>query len=133
MLNFYERTCINEYSVRLRPQMHVNYYKELSVNIAKTELMTIGSRQRIGVTHDDIAGDNIKLGGSKINKVETVKSLGVHIDKHFSWSVHIEKITKKIASAMGALIHIRPFITTKTAVQVYQALMQPHFDYRCLV
>ena len=75
----------------------------------------------------------IKLDGSEINKVETVKSLGVHIDKHLSWSVHIEKITKKIASAIGALKRITPFITTKTAVQVYQALIQPHFDYCCSV
>ena len=75
----------------------------------------------------------IKLDGSEINKVETVKSLRVHIDKHLLWSVHIEKITKKIASAIGALKHIRPLITTKTAVQVYQALIQPHFDYCCSV
>ena len=92
--------------------------------------MTIGSRQRIGVTHDNMT---IKLDGSEINKVETVKSLGVHIDKHLSWSVHIEKITKKIASAIGALKHVRSFITTKTAVQIYQALIQPHFDYCCSV
>ena len=92
--------------------------------------MTIGSRQRIGVTHDNMT---IKLDGSEINKVETVKSLGVHIDKHHSWSVHIEKITKKIASAIGALKRVRSFITTKTAVQVYQALIQPHFDYCCSV
>ena len=103
---------------------------KLSLNLAKTEFMTIGSSQRITVTHDNMA---IKLDGSEINKVETVKSLGVHIDKHLSWSVHVEKITKKIASAIGALKRIRPFITTKTAVQVYQALIQPHFDYCCSV
>ena len=62
---------------------------KLSLNIAKTEFMTIGSRQRIGVTHDNMT---IKLEGSEINKVETVKSLGVRIDKHLSWSVHIEKL-----------------------------------------
>ena len=104
--------------------------KKLSLNIAKTEFMTIGSRQRIGVTHDNMT---FKLDGSEINKVETVKSLGVHIDKHLSWSVHIEKITKKIAYAIGALKRVRSFITTKTAVQVYQALIQPHFDYCCSV
>ena len=103
---------------------------KLSLNLAKTEFMTVGSRQRITDTHDNMA---IKLDGSEINKVETVKSLGVHIDKHLSWSVHIEKITKKIASAIGALKRIRPFITTKMAVQVYQALIEPHFDYCCSV
>ena len=38
--------------------------------------MTIGSCQRIAVTHDNMA---IKLDDSEINKVKTVKSLGVHI------------------------------------------------------
>ena len=47
--------------------------------------------------------------------------------------MHIEKVCKKISSAIGALKRIRSFITTKTAVQVYFALMQPHFDYCCSV
>jgi hypothetical protein len=92
--------------------------------------MTIGSRQRINATQDSIT---IKLDGSEINKVDTVKSLGVHIDKHLSWSTHIGKLTKKISSAIGALKRIRPFVSTRTAVQVYQALIQPHFDYCCSV
>jgi hypothetical protein len=96
---------------------------KLSLNIAKTEFMTIGSRQRINATQGSIT---IKLDGSEINKVDTVKSSGVHIDKHLSWSTHIEKLTKKIASAIGALKCIRPFVSTRTAVQVYQALIQPH-------
>ena len=45
------------------------------------------------------------------------------------WSLHIQKICKKISSAIGALKRIRSCITTKTAIQVYAALIQPHFDY----
>ena len=86
-----------------------------------------------GLLHACISSMTIKLDEIEIKKVETVKSLGVHIDKHLSWSVHIEKITKKIASAIGALKRVRSFITTKTAVQIYQALIQPHFDYCCSV
>jgi hypothetical protein len=72
--------------------------------------MTIGSRQRINATQGSIT---IKLDGSEINKVDTVKSLGVHIDKQLSWSTHIEKLTKKIASAIGALKRIRGLIVPK--------------------
>ena len=58
--------------------------------------------------------------------MQLYKSLGVHIDSHLSWPVH----TDKIASAIGALIkRIKPFITTSTAIQVYHALIQPHFGY----
>ena len=47
--------------------------------------------------------------------------------------MHIEKVCKKIFSAIGALKRIRSCITTKTAVEVYFALIQPHFDYCCSV
>ena len=102
----------------------------LSLNIAKTEFMTIGSRQKIRAIDDEIA---IKINEREINKVDSVKSLGVYIDNHLTWTKHVDKISKKIASAIGALKRIRPYITTNTAVQVYQALVQPHFDYCCSV
>ena len=44
--------------------------------------MTIGSRQIIIATQGSIT---IKLDCSEVNKVDAVKSLGVHIDKHLSW------------------------------------------------
>ena len=102
----------------------------LSLNIAKTEFMTIGSRQKLR-TIDDVI--NIKINECEINRVDSVKSLGVYIDNHLTWTKHIDKISKKIASAIGALKRIRPYITTNTAVQVYQTLIQPHFDYCCSV
>ena len=36
---------------------------------------------------------------------------------------------KKISSGIGALKRIRPLIDEKTAVKVYKALIEPHFDY----
>ena len=64
-----------------------------------------------------------------VNQVTSVKSLGVHLDNHLMWSEHTDKLCKKIASAIGALKRIRSCISMNTAIQVYQALIQPHFDY----
>jgi len=102
----------------------------LRLNIAKTEFMTIGSRQKLKAIDGRI---NVKINELDINRVNSVKSLGVYIDDHLTWSTHIDKISKKIASAIGALKRIRSYIPTNTAVQVYQALIQPHFDYCCSV
>ena len=77
--------------------------------------MTIGSRQKI-ITIDD--GITIKINECEINRVDSVKSLGVYIDKHLTRTKHTDKISKKIASAIGALKRIRLHITTDTAVQV---------------
>ena len=76
---------------------------------------------------------SIRIDDHEINRVHSVKSLGLHIYSHLTWSLHIEKICKKISSAIGALKRIRSFITTKTAIQVYSALIQHHFDYCCSV
>ena len=93
--------------------------------------MVIGSNQRIhALSNNQI---DIEIDGKSIKKVEEAKSLGLFIDEHLSWTKHIEEISKKISSAIGALKRIRPFISESTALQIYQALILPHFDYCCPV
>ena len=65
--------------------------------------------------------------GNRSKKVKEAKSLGLFIDEHLSWTKHIEDISKKISSAIGALKRITPFISESTALQIYQALILPHF------
>ena len=49
--------------------------------------------------------------------------------EHLSWTKHIDEKSKTISSAIGALKRIRPFISESSALQIYQALILPHFDY----
>ena len=98
----------------------------LSLNIAKTELMIIGSRQRLSVQCDDL---EIRIDDQIIKRVGHAKSLSLTIDDHFSWCKHIDEICKKVSSAIGALKRVRLFILKETAIQIYSALIIPHFDY----
>ena len=99
---------------------------KLTLNSSKTEFMLIGSRQRLG-TYD--TSPKLIIGGDIINQVSSVKSLGVHIDENLSWNMHIEKIAKKIASGIGAIKRCRPFINRTTLESVFNALVQPYFNY----
>ena len=104
---------------------------KLSVNVAKTEFMVIGSRQKLlAESHNEI---NIKLEDQVISNVDHAKSLGLIIDNRLSWSNHVNELCKKVTSAIGALRRIRPLISQSTAVLVYNSLIQPHFDYCSLV
>ena len=47
--------------------------------------------------------------------------------------IYIDNFCKNIASAIGALERTISYIPMSTAVQVYHALIQPHFDYCCSV
>ena len=64
-----------------------------------------------------------------IKRVDRTKSLGLTINDRLSWSNRVDEICKKVSSAIGALKRIRHFISANTALQIYNALILPHFDY----
>ena len=72
---------------------------------------------------------NIEIGAKLITKVKEAKSLGVIIEEYLSWSNHIGELSKKISSAIGAFKRIRPYISERTALQIYQPSILHHFDY----
>ena len=100
---------------------------KLSLNIAKTEFMVIGSRQRLNVNAD--GNINITINDQSIKKVSETEKSGMIIDQHLTWSRHVEEKSKKISSGIDALKRIRPFITTDTANKIYKAIIQPRIDY----
>ena len=67
--------------------------------------------------------------------MKCTKVLGVQKDEHLSWNQHIEYIANKISSGIEAIRKLRTliFIVTSTLVLVYNALIQPYFDYCCEV
>jgi len=99
---------------------------KLTLNSSKTEVMLIGWWQRL-VTYD--TSPKLVIGGDIIKQVSSVKSLGVHIDENLSWTMHIEKIVKKIALGIGAIKRCRPFVNQTTVESVFNALVQPSFNY----
>ena len=70
-------------------------------NTAKTEFMLIGSRQKLITlsSQPELSIDNIPM-----EKVTSVKSLGIFIDVNLRWQMHINKLSKKIASGIGAIL-----------------------------
>ena len=73
------------------------------------------------------------VGGVKINQTDHSKALGLNIDENLSWKEHIQEIFKKVASSIGALKRVRPFISMHTAIKIYKGLIEPHFDYCSVV
>ena len=51
------------------------------------------------------------------------------IDYKLDWSGHIKNVTKKVASGIGAIKRIWQLVPQATLHLIYQALIQPHFDY----
>ena len=67
--------------------------------------------------------EDVSIEDRTIKRVDHTKSLGLTTDAQLSWSKHVDEISKKVSSAIGALKRVRPFIPTDVAAQIYNALM----------
>ena len=91
--------------------------------------MLIGSRQKLRTLSNPLE----LLIDVPREQVFFVKSLRIFIDENLRWQTHIDKLSKKIASGIGAIKRIRPFIPPPTLHYLYNALIQSHFDLKiCL-
>ena len=55
--------------------------------------------------------------------------LRVEIDEHRKWKKHVDHYASKVSSGIGAIKKLKEFVDRDTLVLVYNALIQPHFDY----
>ena len=103
---------------------------KLTLNQSKTEFMLIGSRQRIRTFE---TSPSLEISGMPINRVSHTKSIGVYLVENLIWNEHINQISRKIASGIGALKRIRSFVPDTTLQFIFNSLVQPYFDYCCVV
>ena len=71
---------------------------KLTLNIEKTKVITFKTRNRRPVPPNL----EIKLNGNALDKVTSIRFLGVTIDEHVTWKSHIELLLKKIRMAVAS-------------------------------
>ena len=92
----------------------------LSLNLNKTQYMIYTSKGR------DAQDLDIKLNGTKIQRVFETKFLGVKIDAKLTWIPHIEFISNKL---YWNNIISEEKIDTATMKSLYYAFVYPYLSY----
>ena len=83
---------------------------------------------------NNVEQPNVSIENNSIKQVFESKALGVTVDQHLSWKSNTGHICKKITSGLGALRRVREFVVDKDALlAIYNALLQPYFNYCCEV
>ena len=104
-------------------QSNLNYDSEVSkwlicnkltLNTTRTEFMFIGSRQKLSTLSESV---ELSIDNIPVKQISITKSLGT-LNKDLKWHSHIDKLTRKIASGIGALKRIRPFPTSYTMLHL---------------
>ena len=76
---------------------------------------------------------NIQIDGNNIQQVNTTKFLGIVIEEHLNWAMHITHLCNIIARNVGILQKLRYFIPAYVLKIVYHSLILSHLQYCTLL
>ena len=104
---------------------------KLSANCTKTEFIAIASNYRLNQFTNE---PKIELNNEAIKRVKKSKLLGVMVDDKLLWDAHInEIIVPKVLKGLRMLRQLRDLLSLRNLIEVYNALVSPHFDYCSLI
>lgn len=97
----------------------------LKLNTQKTNFILFHTKQNTTKNQNII----IKIHNNELDRVENTKFLGLIIDSHLSWDMHIDYIIKKINSGLYALKRMRNFCNVEVLRTIYFAHIHSHIAY----
>ena len=93
---------------------------KLVINSQKCKVMGFGRNVR--------KSKNLLLG-ELLEEVVPFKYLGVFIDKHLNFDLHMEHVDKKLAKFNGMLFRARTFFSKTFLLQMYNSYAKPMISY----
>ena len=110
---------------------HLNNWlsvNKISLNVGKTELVIFKSLRKVLL--DEI---KIKLSGKRLYPSNSVKFLGIKIDRFLYWHDQVNSIAVKLNRANALLLKIINYVNTKTLRNIYFAISDFHLSYSWIV
>ena len=100
---------------------------KLSLNVAKTHSLIIGSGQKLkSIQQATAVKPSIVIGTETISMIKDTKYLRVYVDQHLSWDVQIANMVKKISKALGILLrYSKQYLPIKSVQTMYRILVEP--------
>ena len=80
-----------------------------------------------------MADVRIYINNEQLKHVSVAKYLGMYIDSNLKWDDHINNMIPKISAKIGILRSLHKIVPTDTLKHLYNATVQPHFNYRDVV
>ena len=76
-----------------------------------------------------VSGNPILINNKLVPRINKYSCLGVTMDERLSWDKHIDSICSKVGAVIGAMRRVKPFVPLSTTKMLYNAIIQPYFDY----
>ena len=97
----------------------------LTINVEKTAVMVLCTRQKVPTI-------STIINGSEIKQVRVQKHLGLNIDERLTWTDHVSTIVNKTSSRLGLLRRLRPRVPPLVIQTLYRTCVLPVLEYASL-
>ena len=128
-LLIYSHTCFNTLIQEVNIQLHAfsTWFNtnKLSLNTKKKKIIIF----KLNMENYNISEAEINIDGRKSKHVKCTTFLGITIDEHLDWNVHIEKLSNKIARNVGMLNKLKHFMSVYIMKTLYSYLISSHLQY----
>ena len=104
---------------------------EMKPNAKKTKHLLIGTVQKLLHSHKTTM--ELSIDDAKLEESVGEKLLGVVIDSHLSWNLHIDYLIRKVNSRICLLKRAKTYLTVECRKMLYNALIKPVLEYCCTV
>ena len=114
-----------------RDMKHLNDWlsaNKISLNVEKTEILIFKSPGKVFV--DEM---KINLSGKGLYPSNSVKYLGIKIERFLHWHDQVNSIAVQLNKANVLLLKIRNYVNTKTLRNIYFVIFDSHLSYSCIV
>ena len=72
---------------------------------------------------------SLKLKQTSIEKVTSIKLLGITVNEHLSWKEHINNLNKRLRQIYCITLRIRPYLNKNALLSLYHSLFMTHVRY----
>ena len=98
---------------------------KLALNVNKTTYMLFRPKC------SKIPDPSLKLSirNNKIERVSSTKLLGVLVDDHLSWKLHMKQLISKLRSTIGVVKRIRSYLNQHSLLTIYHSLFMSQIKY----
>lgn len=112
----------------------------LSLNVEKTKFIPFGLTARIlpVIQALTIHDSNCNRGNQcactdKIDRVQSIKYLGIFLDENLNWKTHVNYVTKKVRKLIHKFYELRNILSLKMLKVVYSSLVESIISYGIII
>ena len=103
----------------------------LSLNVDKTHFIIFKGVRKKYNTGD--LSEKLVIDNKPISQVRSTKFLGVFIDEHLAWDVHINNLKSKISKTCGIINKVKYKLPRSVLLLIYNSLLLPYLQYCAMI